>query len=74
MKRREPTGSFEQISSWPVFNDHAVIHDQDPIGDGDGRQPVGDDDGRATLQKLLQCALNQPLTGNVERRRGLIEN
>src|SRR5690554_415104 len=64
----------DELDRRAVLDDAAVLHDEHPVSDLDGREPVGDDDGRAVGEERLQTALHKAFARDVERRRRLIED
>ena len=51
-----------------VFEDSALVQDQDLVGALHGRQAVGDNDARPRLQQLVHRAFDELLGGRIETR------
>src|SRR5690606_40270202 len=51
-----------------------LLEHEDPVGGADGAEPVRDDDGRASLEELLEGALEPRLRLAVDGSRGLVED
>ena len=71
---RVPAAGADERIRHTVLDDAATFKHDDPVGDLDRGQPVGDDQRSATGQDGAQCALDQPLTGDVQRGGGLVED
>ena len=57
-----------------VFDDLAVLQDDDSVEAGHRRQPVGDDDRRASFHQVAESFLDHPLALGVQRRGRLVED
>ena len=67
-------GALHKLVGWSVLDDPPVFHDEHSVGDSDGGEAMSNDDRRAIGQQGLEAVLNEPLAGNIERCRRLIEN
>src|SRR5690606_6593318 len=57
-----------------VYDEAALVEDEDAVGRADGGEAVRDDDRRAALEDLLDRALEARLGLAVDARRGLVED
>ena len=64
----------QQFIMGPLFDDAAVVDDDDVVGIADRAQAVGDDDGRAAFHEAVQGSLDDLFAFRIESRRRFIED
>ena len=57
-----------------LFDDVAVVEDDDTVGIADGAETVGDDKGGATLHQRVHASLNEPFRTSVDGGCCLVED
>ena len=57
-----------------LFDDVAVVEDDDTVGIADGAETVGDDEGCTALHQRVHTTLYEPLRTGVDARCGLVED
>ena len=57
-----------------LFNDGAMVHDQDQIGIPDGRQTVGDDERGLVAHQFFHGFLDQDFSTGIDRGRCFIQD
>ncbi|ERH04749.1 MAG: protein of unknown function (DUF1602) [Halorubrum sp. J07HR59] len=58
----------------PLFDNPAVVHDDDPVGILDRREPVCDDEGRPVSDQPGETLLDVLFSFGVDVARCLVEN
>lgn len=58
----------------PLFDDAALVDDEEKIGVANGRQAVGDDDARPPFQQLIHGLLHFYFGAGIDVGRRFIEN
>ena len=67
-------GLPHELAVNPTLDNSAILHDQDLVGLGYGRQPVRDGDHRSSDQSALQGFLKLNLGSRIEMRGRLVED
>jgi hypothetical protein len=62
-----------QAAMVALFDDPAMIHDDDPVGGADRSKAVGNDDRCAISHQPVERFLDQAFAFSVQRRGGLVE-
>ena len=66
------TAFFQQRSVIPLFDDVAVLHQQDRVGIDDGGQPMGDHKAGATVHQRLHSLADLDLRPGIHRGSGFV--
>ena len=61
MEGSEISSGCYELRRGSIFDDCAVLDDEDPIGDGDAREPVRDDQRSALPEQPPQSGLHELL-------------
>src|SRR5690606_27843162 len=64
----------DQFSMTAIFNDAPLVHHDQPVHFGDGRQAMGDGDDRFALHQLVEVFLDRGFDFGVQRRGSFVEN
>ena len=68
------TAAGQEFAMSPLFDDAALVDDEEKIGVANGRQAVGDDDARPPFQQLIHGLLHFYFGAGIDVGRRFIEN